>query len=157
MALVVNYLLSVVGCCCDCWCGQKSFCNSSVYRGHRGVKGGNRTGFITPSYGDHLPLSMLCHFNSSASWDWGAAICHTENLHRLPLWPPLPMSVQHRGVHTFPGGIFMKKECSQLDLTVTCSTCQPGKIQHFPWAIYSHMSAIFSLLCALSTWNGAWF
>ena len=50
---------------------------------------------------------MLGHLNGSPCRHWGATICHTEHFHGLALRSPLAMPVQHRGIHTLPGRVYL--------------------------------------------------
>lgn len=64
---------------------------------------------VDPREGQGLsPLTVLGHLQSPAGGHWGAtapSIRDAQNLHGLPLWPPLPMSAQHGRIHTFPRGV----------------------------------------------------
>lgn len=57
-----------------------------------------------------IPLSMLCHVDSPPGWYRRAAVCDTEDLHGLPLWSPLAMTVQHGRVHPFLWRICVKEK-----------------------------------------------
>lgn len=49
-----------------------------------------------------VPLSMLCHIDSPPGRDRWASVRDTEDLHGLPLWSPLAMTIQHGRVHSLP-------------------------------------------------------
>lgn len=69
-----------------------------------------------------LPLSMLRHVDGPPGRYRGATVCHTEDLHGLPLRSPLAVTVQHGGVHPLLWGICGKKKKTRPTTRIKVNT-----------------------------------
>lgn len=51
------------------------------------------------------PLTVGGHVDGSSDWDRRPPLCDGQDLHGLPLRPPLAVAAQHGRVHPLPGGV----------------------------------------------------